>query len=91
MQDVPQPEVDPVYYLPHNHVPTLLIAGRDDYIVPVETSQKPLMRLLGTRPEDKRHVILECGHAPSPVQDVIRQVVPWLDRYLGPVRTGPAQ
>ena len=85
--EIPLPEVDAVHYLPRNHVPTLLIAGRDDYIVPVETHQKPLFRLLGTAEQDKRHVILDCGHAPWPFQDVIKEVVPWLDRYLGPVQT----
>lgn len=84
--EIPLPEVDAVHYLPRNHVPTLLVAGRDDYIVPVETHQKPLMRLLGTVAEDKRHVILDCGHAPSPFSDVVKEVVPWLDRYLGPVQ-----
>ena len=85
---IPSPEVDAVHYLPRNHVPMLLIAGHDDYIVPVETNQKPLMRLLGTAPQDKRHVILDSGHTPSNFQDVIKEVLPWLDRYLGPVQTG---
>jgi dienelactone hydrolase len=84
--EIPLPEVDAVHYLPRNHVPTLLIAGRDDYIVPVETHQKPLFRLLGTPARDKRYVLLDCGHAPSPFSDVVKEVVPWLDRYLEPVR-----
>jgi tRNA A-37 threonylcarbamoyl transferase component Bud32/dienelactone hydrolase len=82
---IPSPEVDPVYYLPRNRIPTLLIAGRTDYICPVETHQKPLIRLSAAAPKDKRHVILSSGHAPWPFQDVIKEVVPWLDRYLGPV------
>jgi dienelactone hydrolase len=82
----PLPEVDAVHYLPRNHVPTLLIAGRDDYIVPVESHQKPLFRLLGTPTQDKRYVLLDCGHNLSPFSDVAKEVVPWLDRYLGPVR-----
>jgi eukaryotic-like serine/threonine-protein kinase len=83
---IPLPEIDAVHYLPRNHIPTLLIAGHDDYIVPVETNQKPLMRLLGTAPKDKRHVILDCGHSLTNFHDVIKEVVPWLDRYLGPVQ-----
>jgi len=83
---IPLPEVDAVHYLPRNHLPTLLIAGHDDYIVPVETNQKPLMRLLSTAPEDKRHVILDAGHDPTNFQDVIKEVVPWLNRYLGVVQ-----
>lgn len=82
----PLPEVDEVYYLPRNHLPTLIVDGRDDYIVPVETSQKPLFRLLGTAARDKRYVLLDCGHNLSPFSDVVKEVVPWLDRYLGPVR-----
>jgi hypothetical protein len=81
----PLPEVDAVNYLPRNHVPTLLISGRDDYIEPVETHQKPVFRLLGTPERDKRYVLLDCGHNLTPLSDVVKEVVPWLDRYLGPV------
>ena len=84
--EIPLPEVDAVHYLPRNHIPTLLIDGRNDYVVPVETHQKPLFRLLGTPERDKRYVLLDCGHALSPFSDVIKEVVPWLDRYLGPVQ-----
>jgi eukaryotic-like serine/threonine-protein kinase len=83
--NIPQPEIDPVYYLPHNPTPVLLIGGRTDYILPLETHQKPLIRLSAAKPEDKRHVILNAGHAFSSLQDVIKEVIPWLDRYLGPV------
>jgi hypothetical protein len=65
---IPLPEIDAVHYLPRNHIPTLLIGGRDDYIVPVETNQKPFMRLLGTAPQDKRYVMLDCGHNPTNFQ-----------------------
>ena len=84
---IPLPEVDAVHYLPRNHVPTLLIAGRDDYIVPVETHQKPLLRLLATAPRDKRHAILNSGHMPAPLKTLTTEVTAWLDRYLGPVET----
>lgn len=86
-QQFPLPEVDAVNYLPRNHLPTLLISGRDDYIVPVETHQKPMFRLLGTPERDKRYVLLNCGHNLTPLSDVVKEVVPWLDRYLGPVQT----
>lgn len=55
-------------------------------IFPVESSQLPLFRLLGTPAEHKRHVIFEdAGHVP-PRLDVIREILGWLDRYLGPVK-----
>jgi pimeloyl-ACP methyl ester carboxylesterase len=85
--NIPLPEVDSVNYLPRNHTPILLIAGRTDYICPVETHQKSVIRLSAAKPEDKRHVILNSGHSPSPFSEVIKEVVPWLDRYLGPVQT----
>jgi len=85
---IPSPEVDPVYYLPRNKTPILLIAGRTDYICPVETHQKPVIRLSAAAPQDKRHVILNSGHALQPFQNVVKEVLPWLDRYLGPVKTG---
>lgn len=87
---IPLPEIDDVNYLPRNHTPTLLIAGKRDNIVPVESHQKPLIRLLAVAPQDKRHVILDSGHTLVPFQEVIKEVLAWLDRYLGAVRTsGP--
>jgi dienelactone hydrolase len=89
--DIPLPEVDAVHYLSRNHTPTLLIAGRGDYIVPVETHQKPLLRLLAAAPQDKRHVILDSGHMPAPWADFVKEVVTWLDQRLGPVQTSVTQ
>jgi dienelactone hydrolase len=89
--NIPLPEVDAVHYLSRNHTPTLLIAGRGDYIVPVETHQKPLLRLLAVAPQDKRHVILDSGHMPGPWADFVKAVVTWLDQRLGPVQTAATQ
>ncbi len=66
-------------------VPVLLLAGRYDYVFPVETRQVPMMDLLGTPETDKRHVIFEAGHLPLPRAEVIRETLEWLDRYQGPV------
>jgi hypothetical protein len=37
---------------------------------------------------NKRHVSFEAGHAGYPMHDLVKEVLDWLDRYLGPV--GPA-
>jgi eukaryotic-like serine/threonine-protein kinase len=58
--------------------------GRYDFETPFETAQRPLFDLLGTPAEHKRHAIFETGHA-LPVDDVAREILPWLDRYLGQV------
>jgi eukaryotic-like serine/threonine-protein kinase len=67
-------------------VPTLLITGLRDFENPVEQSQRFLFRLLGAPAADKRHVVLDSGHV-VPRQPTMREVLDWLDRYLGPVTT----
>ncbi len=49
------------------------------------TAQLPLFRLLGAPEADKRHARLEGGHIPSDRNEIIRETLDWLDRYLGPV------
>jgi formylglycine-generating enzyme required for sulfatase activity/dienelactone hydrolase len=86
------PEAHGVNYAPRITIPVLLVGGRYDYLFPLESSQEPLFNLLRTRPEDKRHVVFDAGHSPTfPRSEVIREVLGWYDRYLGPVRTGATQ
>jgi serine/threonine protein kinase len=81
----PPPEIDPINFAPRVRVPTLMVNGRYDFELPVETAQRPLFDLLGPPSEDKRHLVLEGGHLPWRRQELIDQVLAWLDRYLGPV------
>jgi eukaryotic-like serine/threonine-protein kinase len=78
------PEADPLNFASHVTVPVLMVNGRYDFFFPLETSQQPLLELLGTRTSDKRHVVLDSGHT-LPSIPVARELLPWLDRYLGPV------
>jgi dipeptidyl aminopeptidase/acylaminoacyl peptidase len=85
-----RPEMDPVHFAPRSRVPTLLINGQDDLIMPFEDSQRPLFDLLGAPKSDKRHARLAGGHIPSDRLAIMREVLDWLDRYLGLVGTaGP--
>jgi hypothetical protein len=84
LEDPVEPEIDPLNYAPRVRMPTLMLNGRYDFAVPVETSQRPLFLLLGSPAEDKRHAVLEYGHA-MVIDAVAREILPWLDRYLGPV------
>ena len=77
-------EIDAINFAPRVRVPTLMINGRHDFGFPVETSQKPLLRLLGVPEKDKRHALMDSGHMPNR-NDVIRESLDWLDRYLGTV------
>ncbi|MBI3665177.1 MAG: SUMF1/EgtB/PvdO family nonheme iron enzyme, partial [Acidobacteria bacterium] len=80
------PEADPVNFAPRVKIPVLMINGRYDFIFPVEAAQIPLFRALGTPTKDKRHVIFETPHNVFTAgSDMVREVLDWLDRYLGPV------
>ncbi len=79
------PEVDQINFVTRMKTPALLLNGRYDFFFPVESSQLPLFRLLGTPEKDKRQVIYESGHM-VPARDLIRESLDWLDKYLGPVK-----
>lgn len=84
--DLP-PEADGINFTPRITIPVLMIGGRHDYVFPLEESQKPLFTRLGTSEDNKRHVVLEGGHVNFPRSETIREVLGWLDKYLGPVAT----
>ncbi len=77
------PEVDEFNFLPRVRVPVLMVSGRYDHIYPVDPSQQPFFDLLGTAASDKMRLVFESGHS-SPRNELIRAVLGWLDRYLGP-------
>jgi len=75
-----RPEVDPINFLPRIRIPTLMINGRYDFFVPLETSQIPMFRLLGTPSDQKRHVVEEGSHF-VPRTRLIQEILTWLDKY----------
>jgi formylglycine-generating enzyme required for sulfatase activity/DNA-binding winged helix-turn-helix (wHTH) protein/dienelactone hydrolase/predicted Ser/Thr protein kinase len=79
------PEVDPWNFAPHVKIPVLMQNGRDDFLFAVEASQLPLYRLLGTPKSDKKHLLYDGAHNISARLDLARDMLDWLDRYLGPV------
>ena len=79
------PEINPTNFAPRVTVPVLLINGRDDFQAPIEV-QRRMLELLGTAPEHKKRVALEGGHVPTDTRGMIREVLDWYDRYLGPIR-----
>lgn len=81
-----RPETAPVHFVDRCSLPTLMINGSDDFLLPMR-AQKQLYERLATPPQDKRHVTLAGGHIPSSRIDIIREVLDWLDKYLGPVDT----
>ena len=79
------PERDRINFVTRVRIPVLMLNGRYDSFFPVESSQRPLFRLLGTQEKDKKHVLFDVGHVP-PNRHAIREILAWLDRYLGPVK-----
>ena len=71
---------------PHATAPTLMLNGKHDFILPVETHQKPMLNLIRTPPEHKRHVLYEAGHLPLPRVPMLKEIMAWLDKYQGPVK-----
>ena len=79
------PEADPMNFAPHVEIPVRLIAGRYDFVFPLDTCQEPLFHALGTPTQDKSHVLYDTGHAP-PLLPMMKDTLNWLEHYLGPVR-----
>jgi eukaryotic-like serine/threonine-protein kinase len=81
------PEMEHLNFAPRIRVPTLLVNGRSDFTYQYETQQLPLFRLLGTPADRKELATFEGGHIPMKMHDVIRRILDWYDKYLGPVTT----
>jgi eukaryotic-like serine/threonine-protein kinase len=83
------PEVDPLNFVPRIKVPTLMVNGDNDFQFPLQTSQLPEFRLLSLPADQKRHALFSGGHMPTQIHDVMREILDWFDRFLGPVSTRP--
>jgi formylglycine-generating enzyme required for sulfatase activity/predicted Ser/Thr protein kinase/dienelactone hydrolase len=79
------PEVDEINFAPRVTMPTLMVNGRYDHFFSLETSQNVMFKFLGAPEKDKRHAVFEAGHIP-PHDQMIKEILDWLDRYQGPVR-----
>ena len=79
-----RPEVDAINFAPRVRQPVLMVNGRYDHFFPVDSSQEPMFRLLGAPGKDKRYVIFESSHVP-PNELLIKEMLDWLDHYLGPL------
>ncbi len=82
----PPPEgMDQVDFAPRIKKPVLMLNGRYDLTFSPERSQVPLFRMLGTPDADKRQVDFDTPHDISLAPGLSKEVLAWLDRYLGRV------
>jgi dienelactone hydrolase len=79
-----RPEAAPINYVSHVKIPTLMLNGKYDTIMPYEASIQPLFDLLGTPQSDKALKLYDSDHIP-PRNEFVKETLAWLDRYLGPV------
>jgi dienelactone hydrolase len=78
------PEVDTINFISRVKQPVLILNGHYDFFFPVESTQEPFYRLLGSRKDQKKRLLYETGHN-IPRNELIKETLNWLDQYLGPV------
>jgi serine/threonine protein kinase/dienelactone hydrolase len=84
--DAPPPGGDQADFAPRMKKPVLMVNGRYDYVFSLELSQNPMFTMLGTPKKDKQHTVLETPHDVTEQRpQLVKAVLDWLDRYLGPV------
>jgi hypothetical protein len=78
------PEVDVINFVSRVKQPTLMLNGRYDFFFPVDSTQEPFFRSLGSKKDQKKHLLYDTGHS-IPRNELIKENLNWLDQYLGPV------
>ncbi len=77
---------DQADFVPRLKKPVLMVNGRYDATFSLDASQSPMFAMLGTPAADKKHVLLEAAHdVTSERGRLMREVLGWLDKYLGRV------
>jgi len=78
------PEVDIINFVPRVKQPVLMLNGRYDFFFPLESTQEPFYRMLGSKKDDKKHIVYDTAHS-IPRNELIKESLGWMDHYLGPV------
>jgi eukaryotic-like serine/threonine-protein kinase len=82
----PHPGRDQVDFAPRLKKPVLMVNGRYDFTFSLEKAQNPLFRMLGTPETDKRHIVRDTPHDVTDQRaELVKDVIGWLDKYLGRV------
>ncbi len=80
-----RPEASSINYIPRVKTPTLMLNGRYDMTFIYEIHVKPMFDLLGTPDEHKNLILYDTDHF-IPRTEMIKEILGWLDKYLGPVK-----
>ncbi len=85
-----RPEVNQMNYVSRVSTPTLMLNGRYDLFFPYESNARIMFAKLGTPPRQKEQKVYDSDHF-VPRNELIKETLAWLDRYLGPVKTMSGQ
>jgi formylglycine-generating enzyme required for sulfatase activity/dienelactone hydrolase len=82
------PEASDTTFAPRVSVPVLMLNGSGDSFFPLETSQKPLYKLLGTPEQHKKTLRYDSYHGVLALHrnEVVKEILNWLDQYFGKPR-----
>ena len=78
-----RPEANQINYVTRVKMPTLMLVGKYDTLF--LDAGKAMFDLLGTPDEHKELKVYETDHI-APRNEFIKEILAWLDRYLGPVK-----
>ncbi len=79
------PEVNAINYITRVKIPTLMLNGKYDMLLPYDKAIQPAFKLLGTPEKNKELKLYKTDHIP-PKNEFIKETLAWLDKYLGPVK-----
>ncbi len=79
------PEVNMINYIGRVKLPTLMLNGKYDLILPFEISVRPMFERLGT-PREKKFIRLFNTDHFIPKNQYVKEILAWLDKYLDPVK-----
>ncbi|MHC4145485.1 MAG: SUMF1/EgtB/PvdO family nonheme iron enzyme [Planctomycetota bacterium] len=79
--------VDMALFAERVTTPVLMVNGSEDAVMPLKTSVEPMFKLLGTDEQHKEFKPYPGGHGLFGLfsKQIIKDVLGWLDHYLGPV------
>jgi dienelactone hydrolase len=79
------PEAHGANYVSRIRIPTLMLNGKYDMLLPLEANVGPAFKLLGTPEKDKKLIVYDSDHY-VPRKELIKESLDWLDKYFGPVK-----
>ncbi|HMG93832.1 MAG TPA: SUMF1/EgtB/PvdO family nonheme iron enzyme [Chryseolinea sp.] len=80
-----RPEVNGVNFVGHITIPTLMLNGKYDSVLPLDSYIRPMYESISTPKKDKKLVLFETDHIP-PQDGMVRETLAWFDKYMGKVK-----